>query len=285
MALTPTIKGPQAGAIVTLKSITPSLRVPQANAMVPYNVPAKKIGVTFGGFNVPINQTAAQIRTTQANLMVVIKGTVDNPKLRSWFFTLDDHDFWVLKLGTYFKTLVFDLQTNNWFWWSSDTQSNWRSNVGLNWRSSGGVPFKHGTNVIVGDDSSGVLWVLDPQYGLDDAILTTDPAQTFLRVATGQMTTVDREYIPIYSATLDCVAGYPALTPDSVTLKYSDDNGVNYTTAIDPQVSESANFNQEFQWLSLGRFRSPGRIFQIVDNGGVGRIDALDINSGNTKGS
>lgn len=284
MAVTPTLKAPQSTVMTVFRSVTPSMRAAQGTVMVPYNVPAKAINATVADVMIPYRQVAQSIRSTQGLVLAVVKGQVDNPKLRSWTFTLDDHDFWVLKLGTYFKTLVYDLQTKNWSWWSSASGVNWRASTGFNWRSAGAIPFDKGTNVLVGDDSTGVLWILDPLYGVDDNPVdsTTIP---FPRVATGQITADGREFQPIYSVTLDCVSGYPQLFPDSVTLKYSDDNGQTYITADQPQVSVPASFNQDFQWLSMGRFRSPGRLFQISDMGGLARIDCLDINTGNTKGS
>ena len=148
----------------------------------------------------------------------------------------------------------------------------------MNWVSSGNIPATYGSNVIVGDDSYGILWILDPEKGLDDALLT-DEEVAFPRVATGQMITRDRNFLPIFSVDLTGSMGVPALTDNYVTLEYSDDQGHSYVTADETYVVELGNYDQEFMWISLGLVRAPGRIFRISDNGAFARIDGLDVNA------
>ncbi len=278
MVFTPDINAPQGVFMVPIRAVTTDINAPQAQFMVPYNVPADSIKGTFAGINVPYTRIAQGIDVTQANVMVVGRGKIDNPKLISWGYTMDGHDMYVLKLGTEGKTLDYDISTDQWAWWSSIDVQRWRASCGMNWPSSGNIPSTYGSNVIVGDDSYGVLWVLDPEKGLDDTLLSDDEA-TFPRVATGQMITRDRNFLPVFSVDLTASQGEPALTDNLVTLEYSDDQGNSYVTADEPLVVELGNYDQEFMWMSLGLIRAPGRIFRITDNGSFARIDGLDVNA------
>ncbi len=278
MAFTPEIDAPQGGFMVAYRANTTDLNLPQANFMVPYNVPADAINSTFAGINVPYRRIAQEIDVTQSNMMVVTRGKITNPKIIAWAYTLDGHDYYVLKLGTEAKTLVFDISTGMWSWWSGPDTPRWRANCGMNWRSSGNIPSIYGSNVVVGDDSYGVLWVLDPEKGLDDHLLS-EAEVTFPRVATGQMITRDRNFLPIYTVNLTASLGAPALTGNTVTLEYSDDQGNTYVTADEPQIAVAGNYEQDFMWMSLGLVRSPGRLFRISDDGAFARIDGLDINA------
>lgn len=278
MAFTPEIDAPQAAFVVPYRAATTEIDAPQAQFMVPYNVPADSIGATFAGVNVPYRRIAQELDVTQSTMMVVTRGKIDNPKLIAWGYTLDGHDYYVLKLGTEGKTLVFDISTGTWSWWSNTDTLRWRVNTGMNWRSSGNISSTHGSNVIVGDDSYGVLWVLDPEAGVDDHLLS-DSTVTFPRVATGQMTTRDRNFLPVYSVNLTSSLGQPSLTGNTVTLEYSDDQGHTFVTADEPQIAVAGNYEQDFCWYSLGLVRAPGRLFRISDNGAFARIDSMDVNA------
>lgn len=271
------IDAPQAGFIMAIRQVSVNMYAAQANAMAIYNVPAPNINVTYGGENIVYTRIAQGMPTTQALVMAVVRGTIDNPKLTSWAYTLDGHDYFVLKLGTSAKTLVFDLSTGQWAWWSSLSTDHWRANTGMNWKSSGNIPFQYGSNVIVGDDSYGILWVLDPEKGTDDAILDTN-VQSFPRVATGQVIARDRQFNPIFSVALTASLGEPALTPNTVTLRYSDDQGRTFVVADDVKSVTAGDYEQEFEWRSLGVVKAPGRLLQIEDDGAFARIDGLDVN-------
>lgn len=271
------IDAPQAGIIAAVRQVATNINVPQGATLAVYNVPAANINATYADEHVIYSRIAQSMPVTQAMVMVVGKGKIDNPKLISWVYTLDGHDNFVLKLGTDGKTLVFDISTGQWAWWSNQETQRWRASVGMNWRSSGNIPQQYGSNVIVGDDSYGILWVLDPEKGLDDTLLS-DEQVTFPRVATGQMITKGREFLSVFSVDLTASRGQPVLTDNTATLDYSDDQGNTYVTADPAYVVEAGNYDQQFDWMSLGLVRAPGRIFRVSDNGSFARIDGLDVN-------
>ena len=260
---------------------TPNVNAPQGRAYAVYNVPSRLISATAGFVSLPYAQRS-QVTASNLRVSCVVKGEVSNPHLKAWTFTLDGHDFYVLRLGTTGKTLVYDLSTQTWSWWSSGSSVRWRANTGLNWYASGSVPGTNGSNVVVGDDSSGVLWVLNPLQGTDDP-LTDGVGQTpFIRVATGQVPTEGREKPPMYQVYLTGSNGYPSLTANYIDLSYSDDQGYTYRSAGIKTVV-TGDYEQEFAWRSLGlagsrtRMGSLGRLIKITDNGAMARIDNLDV--------
>lgn len=277
------IKTPQGTVLVTYDSIASELKLPQAQSLVAYNVPAEFVRATFGGTLAAFRQDS-EIKITQAHILAAVRGSVNNPKLRAWFFELDGHEFYVLRLGNN-KTLVYDLTTEQWSWWTSSGRPSWRANIGTNWIESGGTGSNFGSNVIVGDDTVGILWSLNPLQGYDDPVDSAEREEgrpvPFTRVATGQVTTRGRITIPCYQVYAVADTGSPAYEGASVTLSYSDDTGRNFVNAGTIEV-ESGNYYQEFAWRSLGLVRSPGRLFRIEDDGAFAVLDELTIYDNST---
>lgn len=278
MALTPKVQA-SFGALRAVAVPSPSLRIPLGRVRAVYNTPVVELAVS----NATVRTIKEGVPITNVSgflLRTIVRGKIENPRVRAWSYTMDGHDFYVLKLGTEDKTLIFDLSTGQWSQWSSADNTRWRASLGFNWRSSRRIPANYGSNVIVGDDSYGALWVLDPDYGLDEHLLDGDP-QPFPRVATGQIAIRGRTVLPCFSVYLSGSAGSPAETPSSVTLEYSDDAGNAFADAGALTV-DSADYTQEFSWRSLGQVRAPGRLFRISDDGALARIDSLDVNNENS---
>jgi hypothetical protein len=58
------------------------------------------------------------LRVPQADVLAYVRGRIQNPKLRAWTFTLDGHDFYVLRLGMDL-TLVYDVYSEQWMDWDA----------------------------------------------------------------------------------------------------------------------------------------------------------------------
>jgi len=239
-----------------------------------YNFPSEAGQIsqlTLRSLTVPVNSA----RASQLIVRAVIRGRSYNPQMRAWSYTQDGHDFYVLRLGDD-RTLVYDLSTEQWSWFSSGEDTFWRPQIGMNWYTPGLVPAFYGSNVVCGDDSYGHLWVLDPESGLDDNPAdTTGTPLRFPRVATGQVPARKRAFLPVDQVYLTASAGRPVASGDEVTLSYSDDLGVTYVNAGAIPVTE-VDYQQEFSWRSLGPISQAGRLFQISDEGAFARIDGLD---------
>lgn len=278
MALTPFSKA-SFGSVRVVAKASPDLRIPALLTRAVYNTPVQSQEISAATLRV-VDKSSPTMRVSAGLVRAIIRGKIKNPRLRAWTFTLDGHDFYVLKLGTEGKTLIFDLSTGQWGQWSSGGEERWRASLGLNWRSARRVPAQYGSSIIVGDDSYGALWVLDPTYGLDEHLLDGDPL-TFPRVATAQIAATGRKAMPCFSAYLSASGGNSSTTPATVNLSYSDDAGHTFVTAGEISIVD-AQYTQEFAWRSLGQIRAPGRLFQISDNGALARIDSLDVNNENS---
>jgi len=273
MALTPEVRSSQSKVLVSYEG-SAMLQGAQAKVLVAYNIPAITLRASQGLVKVLFSGDH-EVRSSQARVLVLYSGRIDSPKIKTMGFNLDAHTFYVIRLGSNRKTLVYDKYTNTWSWWARDPNVSLDSHTGINWRSSGAIAPNYGSNILLGDASNGRLYILDPLSGLDS---TENDVYTFERVALGQMTTRGRNFLPIYSVDLTASLGKPALTANTVTLEYSDDQGHSYVIADPVLTVEASNYDQEFCWYSIGQVRAPGRLFRITDNGAFARIDSLDIN-------
>lgn len=196
--------------------------------------------------------------------------------LRVWGFSLDGHDFYVLKLGPS-ETLVYDLTTGQWSSWASPGMDSWRANIGQNWVGMGFDTFQtygYNSDVIAGDAGSGTLWILDPTVGRDDR--STVDSDSFNRIVTGGVRVMGRETIPCGAVTLDLSVGNPTQLNATITLEISDDAGNTWVSCGSKDVL-AGDFNTTVEWRSLGLIKAPGRIFKITDTGTSVRIGALNL--------
>lgn len=239
--------------------------------MTVYNFPSEFGRVSgLGAFVVQESQPDARI--SEFGAMVVYRGRVADPNLAVWTFTLDGHDFYVLRLGDT-ETLVHDVYSEKWTVWGSGTSPRWRAKTGINWQGAGAVAGGYGSTIVVGDETFGTLYFLDPEYALDDDPQTgSEGAQTFLRVAQGQIPHRGRDPLDDFGVSLSGAFGNVL---GGVTLSISDDNGNTYddcgTITVDP-----GDYSPRVEWSSLGMIVAPGRLYKIEDDGLLARIDSLD---------
>lgn len=275
-------------ALVVVNFPTASVRTTLLPALVSASS-TSGLSMRTSGANVLAAVNGIQaIRSTQAVVLVAVRGRVDNPKLRAWTFTLDGHDFYVLRLGMDL-TLVYDVYSEQWTDWDAFEKIYWPVNVGINW--VGGVGLldpkgaSWGSNVLVGDDTLGLLWFLDPNQPYDESFDgPLDPVQTkyFPRVTMGQLALTGRQVRPCYAAWLTTDMGAPAYIGASVTLEISDDAGKTFTNMGAITVTTDEN-RPELAWYSLGQIEAPGRLFRITDDGAITRIDGMEMNDPDDK--
>lgn len=226
-----------------------------------------------------IDANGAQLRASQALVLVAALGRTDDPHVRLWTCTIDGHDLVFFRLGNT-ETLVADLGLDppQWYKWGSGDSDLWRAYTGINWQGGRRLGSTSGTNVVVGDDGNGSIYMLDMQKSYDDDALegSANP-RTFLRTITGQIATKSFDAIPCFGVQLIGSAGESlesALT--AVTLYTSDDLGHTYD-AHDTLTIDNANYAARAEWWSLGSFTAPGRLFRVEDYGAFHRIDFLEM--------
>lgn len=252
------------------------LDIPSLRVFAIYNFPADNVTASQTRVLHPVT-VDAPVLISQARVFAVARGRMDNRRLRCWTFSLDGHDFYVIRLGET-STLVYDTTTQQWMDWQSPDLPFWRANVGMNWIGMGPNTLngKATSKVVVGDDSAGLLWTLDPTEGVDQSARDDREDVPFVRKVVGGLPMRLRETQSVGAVYLTADIGTPQTTLANVTLRTSDDNGKNWTDQGTITV-EPGNYDQEFVWRSLGLIKAPGRIFEISDNGATVRIDGLDM--------
>jgi hypothetical protein len=273
------IQAPQAGTLVTFRQAAHDANVPQAGSLVAYNVPSQSLAAVQAGTSVAFRE-AAILTVDQAQIYAAVRGRVANPRVRAWTFTLDGHDFYVLRLGDT-ETLIYDMSTEQWVDWDSFDLPVWRPNTGITWVGGQALADTYGSSIIAGDDTWGLLWFLAPEQPFDDHADYLNATQQidFERVVTGQLPNRGRGAIPCYVIFL--TGDNYGITADDfapgVTLEYSDDGGKTYDDAGTIELTVGGE-NQAYEWYSLGQIDAPGRLFKITDNGVFTRIDDMKMN-------
>ena len=270
MALTPSIQVTQAKALVTSNFSAGEVQAAQLRAMAIVNFPTETVEASQVKTEV-VAKSIVNTQVSKVGLLLVGLGRSSDPTVRAWTFTLDQHDFYVLRLGDQ-KTLVLDLMTGQWSTWKTSNLPFWRAGIGMNWLGGMQLASDRGSNVVVLDDWNGTVWFLDPALPYDQDFDDPEVPVPFSRRATAQIPVRGRQVLPCFDVFLTADVGAPALNGDTVLLEYSDDAGKSYTEAGYVTITPD-NFNQEIYWMSLGQIEAPGRLFRITDYGAVTRSD------------
>lgn len=277
MALTPSVQDSEGRTFAIFSATTLSERVSASRVFSVYNFPSKGEQVSQARVILPVKRDGA-MDVSEARVFAVVQGRIENHKVRAFPFRLDGHDMVALRLGEG-STLVWDFTTQQWARWSSETDNNvWRPSVGNNWTGMGKSFYDSGLNsdVILGDDTFGLLWGLNPDFGVDEHPDSDRPDLPYIRKVVGGMAMRLRETLRVGAVYLTADVGTPQITDATISLRTSDDYGKTWqdqgTITVEP-----GNYNQEFVWRSIGLIKSPGRIFEITDNGATVRIDSMDM--------
>jgi hypothetical protein len=223
-----------------------------------------------------LDEPEPMLRASQFIVRALIKGRVDEPKIRAWTCTLDAHDYYVLRLGSYYPTLVYDTYSQQWSIYGSGTGDPWRAYTGRNWLGGRKLALNY-SDVVVGDDGTGALYFLSPDDDYDDDALTgNETPRSFRRRLTGQIV-VKPGYIstPCFGVQLYGSIGSGPETLN-VNLEVSDDRGFTYDDMGNIAL-DAADYNARVNWLSLGSMIAPGRLFRVTDEGALKRIDSLEM--------
>lgn len=281
MAETPTIRVSEAGTLTALHRVTPLTLIPEVGSLTVFGYPTPLIESSQAGTLSATNFLAGELQVSEISVVTIAQGRIEDPTVRAWLFDLDGHDFYVLRVGDE-ATLVYDTYSETWLDWASPGINFWRAKVGRNWLGGQSLAPYYGSNIIVGDDVHGLLYFLNPDQPYDEPPIDYDDTRKdyFERIVMGQIPVKGREIFPCYVAFLTTDMGDPAYEGASVQLLTSDDAGKTF----DDQGFVTVNmgeFAPELSWYSIGQASAPGRLFKIIDDGAITRIDSFDINDQN----
>lgn len=275
------IRVQKAMSVVVARWSTSGILVSKAVALAPYNVPTIEVDVQQARA-LPVVRAAPDMLVQKSVALVVGRGRLANPHIRPWTFTMDGHDFLVIR--TFSMTLVYDFHSGKWSTWGLGDNSPWPLQVGLNWNADLGVILPDfgdttQTNVVCGDDTYDTLYFLDPEL-VDDHSYEGTAGQKFQRIITGQLAVRGHDYVSCPTVELTGSNGdAPVGTDMDVSLKISDDRGHSYWSAGTRTVV-AGTYNVTLSWGGLGSFTGPGRLFRFSDNGAVYRVDGMDVVDG-----
>lgn len=262
--------------MVAAASITSS----QARALALINYPTPDMRAAQARVIATVRQDS-DIEVAQARVLVVGRGRFEVPRITAWTFTLDGHDFYVLKLPT--ETLVCDLSTNKWHVWGSGDDVIWRAHTGIQWQRPLALAATYGSNIVCGDDTYGMVYFFAPEAQVDEHPETDRVDIPFQRAIIGQIALRGRDAVPCWGVEVYGSIG-EQITADyvSVQLYTSDDQGHTYDDhgALDINMGD---YSARLEWLSLGQMQAPGRLVKVVDYGALVRIDGLEVPDAKSK--
>lgn len=251
------------------------LRVQQTRPLAVYNVPAEEVQVQQSRI-LNIFQRPVDLHVQQSRLLAVFSGRVADPRLQAWASQLDLHEQYYLRLGDAL-TLVYDTYSGEWSEYGHSNSPFWRVSHGTNWLGANSIATLHGSNIVIGDDVTNMLYFLDPAQPFDHPPFFDDEApRYFTRHVMGQVALRGRETVPCYASWLTTNMGSPAYMGASVKLSISDDAGYTYYDMGDVEVRQGFH-SPEIAWYSLGQITAPGRLFMFSDDGAVVRIDTMEM--------
>jgi len=264
----------QVGSLALGEGSSLALTASQVGVVAVYQFPADTGTSTQVGM-VVLAESGPDALASQVQAIVVYRGRVYDPRIRAWTFTLDGHDYYVLRLGD-ISTLVYDTHAEQWYDWGSDTADIWKANTGQNWVGASSISGFYGSNIVCGDDVFGALYFLDTAQSQDEDPVYGSATQTpFERVVTGQLVKLDYDAQPCYEVQLlGAIGDNLDATLTDVTLETSDDSGNTYNDHGTITLS-AGDYIARATWLSLGSIEAPGRLFKITDYGALQRIDSL----------
>jgi hypothetical protein len=264
-------------------AVAPEVRVPNAFVAALVSYPADFVDTSSARMTV-IASGNEFVDTSQVWISAIVRGSVSDPKVRAWTFTLDGHDFYILRLGNE-ETIVYDLTSEQWYSWGSGVSSLWSAYTGINWTGGNRFSSVAGSNVTVGSDANGTIWFLDPTSDMDEGLFEENLPSPFLRRVTGQA--LSKGYGSQRVNQVQLLGSIGALsdeTLNTVTLSYSDDRGNSYVDAGTITVPDT-EYEARVDWRSLGSFRQPGRLFRVEDYGALRRVDSLTMTTDTADGS
>jgi len=264
----------QVGSLALGEGASLALTASQVGVVAVFQYPADSGTAAQAGM-VVLAESGPDMSVSQLQAIVVYRGRVYDPRIRAWTFTLDGHDYYVLRLGD-ISTIVYDTHAEQWYDWGNEDSDIWKANTGQNWVGASTISGFYGSNIVCGDDVFGALYFLDTAQSQDeDPVVGSTTQYPYLRQVTGQIVKLDYEAQPCFEVQLlGAIGDNLDATLTNVTLETSDDSGNTYSDHGTLTLS-ATDYTARATWLSLGSIEAPGRLFRVSDYGALQRIDSL----------
>lgn len=250
----------QTVVLATTESETPSPSLFQLATLAAYGPPQTKFGYESQSALLAAIAQGHNVTTQTSQVAMLVSYGSGVPNIASqaaWTFVLDGHRFYVLPLGPE-GDWAYDTTTQEW--------------CQLQSQGFPGINFTHGVmwglRVIGGDALYTYLYELDPTQPLDEGWREVE------HKVTGGIASRTRSVVGVANFTLTASVGLDSEIDQSISLAFSDDNGVTWSQEFDIPLTDVST--QMLIWNALGSFSAPGRVFRITDFSGPIRLDGAD---------
>ena len=211
---------------------------------------------------VAIGAQRAVIRVQAIDLVLIAaEGVIPQQALEinAFQYDIDGHIFYGFHIRDR-GTFVYDQMTSQWTQWQSGSLLYWNAQFCLRWDGS-----YYAASLL-----DNMVVEINPDSILDDSFRDND------FIVTGRLESQSRKYVPNSEVQL---FGSVGLRGGNVSLRYSDDEGVNFSSYVTVTVPPGER-QTSVMWYDLGSVRSPGRVYQLLDTGTMRRVQALNAKLG-----
>lgn len=241
------------GAQATTPTISEQWAILAAGQAAPYADVSEQWAIEAVG-----GAMAATPSVSEQWVVLVVDEQVPTTPVGAWTYKFDGHLFVGFNLGAQ-GTEVFDAVEGRWSKWASGALPWMNINLCVEWKGE-----TYGASLV--DES---LLKFNPNNVVDEDFR----ANTF--VASGRVEYENRGYAAIPYAQ---VFGSIGLAGGDVSFRYSNDDGASWSTSRTLTVA-AGDRAKNVVFSDLGSLRSPGRLFEIEDNGTLKRIGALKVHT------
>lgn len=202
------------------------------------------------------------VRVEEVNVVFVgALGVIPEQPLEvnAFEYNIDGHIFYGLHVRDR-GTFLFDAMSNQWAQWQSGDLPYWNAQFHVEWKG----------DFYAGSLIDNAMVRINPDSVLDDSFRTN------LFQATGRLESKSRRWIKNPEAHL---FGSVGLRGGDIALRYSEDEGL--TWSFDRVVNVAVgDRDMNVMFYDMGSVKSPGRIYQIEDEGTMRRIQTLQVKLG-----
>lgn len=219
------------------------------------------------GAVVRANGYTPQIISTRA-IEAAIAGYPRLDDARAFAYSQEGHTFYVLTFPTADVTWVYDAATDAWHQRKSTGMGRWRANCHA----------RLGSKQVVGDATSGKLYILDPA-------VYTEAGQPIERVRTTPAIAVEDKRLIHARVSVDFETGVGALAGQGndpqALLSWSDDGGRTWSNEYPASMGRQGEYRTRAEWRRLGQSRARVYRLRITDPVRVAILGAYgDISQG-----
>jgi hypothetical protein len=185
--------------------------------------------------------------------------------VRAFSFIHEGHSFFCIRLDNY--SFLYDTTTSQWCEFTTYDKTNWSARCAC----------QNGTRVLLGDDTSGIVWQFS---GWLDGTAPLERLFTAAFPLDGNVMVVDNLTIKVNTGWTSLLAGQGS--DPVVEMRRSIDAGATWGSWRTASLGEQGKYRIKTQWRRCGMFDFPGGMFEIRTTDPIPfRVSSVVINEKN----